>query len=600
MPPIERPLRRLMPQSPTLHLLARILRENGRAYAPRYAVAFVFMGLFAGCTALSAWMMKDVINTIFVASDSRALVWIPAAIVAIFAVKGVASYAQEVTLSRIGNRFVAEAQKRMFDHVLHMDLGFHQRHPSNDLIMRITQGANAARDMLNLMAVSLGRDALTLGGLVLVMVSMDPVMSAICLVGGPFMGIAMRRLNRRMRNVAESQNLSVATIIGAMRETAQGIRIVKAFQMEGQQRRRMHQGIEAVERMGNRMVAVQAGMNGLVEALAGLAIGLVVLYAGWRNLAFGETPGQFFAFIAALLMASDPLRRLSRLQLQLTAAAAGARAMYGLLDLPAAERPAPAAAPDLAVRGGEIRFERVRFSYKPGVLALAGLDLVAPAGRTTALVGVSGGGKTTALNLLQRFWTPDSGRILIDGQDIAEVSLASLRRRIALVSQDVFLFDGTIRDNIKAGRPEASEEETAAAARAAHADAFIRALPNGYDTPVGELGGQVSGGQRQRIALARAFLKDAPVVLLDEPTSALDSETEGVIRRALDELSEGRTTLVIAHRLATVLRADLIHVVDDGRVVESGSHRELIRAGGAYARLHRLQFEAESGHLLAV
>jgi ATP-binding cassette subfamily B protein len=598
--PLNHALSSLLAQSPTLGLLARMLRENGRAYLPRYAVAFVFMGLFAGCTALSAWMMKDVINTIFVASDPRALAWIPAAIVAIFAVKGVASYAQEVSLSRIGNRFVAEAQKRMFDHVLQMDLSFHQRHPSNDLIMRITQGANAARDMLNLMAVSLGRDALTLGGLVLVMVSMDPVMSAICLVGGPFMAIAMRRRSRRMRNVAESQNLSVATIIGAMRETAQGIRIVKAFQMEGQQRRRMHQGIEAVERMGNRMVAVQAGMNGLVEALAGLAIGLVVLYAGWRNVAFGETPGQFFAFIAALLMASDPLRRLSRLQLQLTAAAAGARAMYGLLDLTAAERPAPVAAPDLAVRGGEIRFEQVRFSYKPGVVALAGLDLVAPAGRTTALVGVSGGGKTTALNLLQRFWTPDSGRILIDGRDIAEVSLASLRRRIALVSQDVFLFDGTIRDNIKAGRPEASEEETAAAARAAHADAFIRALPNGYDTAVGELGGQVSGGQRQRIALARAFLKDAPVVLLDEPTSALDSETEGVIQRALDELSEGRTTLVIAHRLATVLRADLIHVVDEGRVVESGSHRELIRAGGAYARLHRLQFEGESGHLLAV
>jgi ATP-binding cassette subfamily B protein len=598
--PLNHALSSLLAQSPTLGLLARMLRENGRAYLPRYAVAFVFMGLFAGCTALSAWMMKDVINNIFVASDPKALVWIPAAIMAIFAVKGVASYAQEVTLSRIGNRFVAEAQKRMFDHVLQMDMGFHQRHPSNDLIMRITQGANAARDMLNLMAVSLGRDALTLGGLVLVMVSMDPVMSAICLVGGPFMAIAMRRRSRRMRNVAESQNLSVATIIGAMRETAQGIRIVKAFQMEGQQRRRMHQGIEAVERMGNRMVAVQAGMNGLVEALAGLAIGLVVLYAGWRNVAFGETPGQFFAFIAALLMASDPLRRLSRLQLQLTAAAAGARAMYDLLDLPPSERPAPAAAPDLAVRGGEIRFEQVRFSYKPGVVALAGLDLVAPAGRTTALVGVSGGGKTTALNLLQRFWTPDSGRILIDGRDIAEVSLASLRRRIALVSQDVFLFDGTIRDNIKAGRPEASEEETAAAARAAHADAFIRALPNGYDTAVGELGGQVSGGQRQRIALARAFLKDAPVVLLDEPTSALDSETEGVIQRALDELSEGRTTLVIAHRLATVLRADLIHVVDEGRVVESGSHRELIRAGGAYARLHRLQFEGESGHLLAV
>jgi ATP-binding cassette, subfamily B, bacterial MsbA len=598
--PLIRALTRRLAQSPTLGLLARMLRENGRAYLPRYAVAFVFMGLFAGCTALSAWMMKDVINNIFVASDPKALVWIPAAIVAIFAVKGLASYAQEVTLSRIGNRFVSEAQKRMFDHVLQMDLAFYQGHPSNDLIMRVTQGASAARDMLNLMAVSFGRDALTLAGLVLVMVSMDPVMSAICLAGGPLMAVAIRRLSRRMRKVAENQNLSVASIIGAMRETAQGVRIVKAFQMEGQQRRRMHQGIEAVERMGNRMVAVQATMNGLVEALAGLAIGSVVLYAGWRNLAFGETPGQFFAFIAALLMASDPLRRLSRLQLQLTAAAAGARAMYDLLDLPPSEPPAPSAAPDLAVRGGEIRFEQVRFSYKPGTPVLAGLDLVAPAGRTTALVGASGGGKTTVLNLLQRFWTPHSGRILIDGQDVAEVSLASLRRRIALVSQDVFLFDGTIRDNIRAGRPEASEEEITEAARAAHADDFIRALPNAYDTSVGELGGQVSGGQRQRIALARAFLKDAPVVLLDEPTSALDSETERVIQRALDGLGAGRTTLVIAHRLATVLRADLIHVVDGGRVVESGSHRDLMRAGGAYARLYRLQFEPESGQLLAV
>ena len=596
--PLTQALSHLIAERPTLALLVRILRDNGRAYLPRYAVAFLFMGLFAGCTALSAWMMKDVINKIFVDSDPKALAWIPAAIVAIFTVKGIASYAQEVTLSRIGNRFVAETQKRMFDHVLQMNLAFYQRYPSNELILRITQNANAARDMLNLMAVSFGRDALTLAGLMAVMVSMDPVMSAICLVGGPFLAIAMRKLSGRMRKVAESQNLSVSAIIGAMRETSQGIRIVKAFQMEGQQRRRMDRGIDAVERTGNKIVAVQAGMNGLVEVLAGLAIGLVVLYAGWRNFSFGETPGQFFAFIAALLMASDPLRRLSRLQLQLTAAAVGARMMYDLLDLPASEKPAPA--PDLAVRGGEIRFEKVCFAYEPGAPVLVDLDLVAPAGRTTALVGASGGGKTTIFNLLQRFWVPERGAILVDGQSIADASLASLRRQIALVSQDVFLFDGTIRDNIKSGHPDATDEAVAAAARVAHADAFIRALPGGYDTQVGELGGQVSGGQRQRIALARAFLKDAPIVLLDEPTSALDSETEHFIQRALDELARGRTTLVIAHRLATVLRADLIHVVEGGRVVESGSHRELLRADGAYARLYRLQFATEGEQLLAV
>jgi ATP-binding cassette subfamily B protein len=583
----------------TLRLLARIVRENGRAYAPRYAVAFAFMFAFAGATALSAYIMKDVINEIFVDRNPAALYWIPAVIMAIFTVKGLASYLQEVTLTRIGNRFVGEAQRRMFDHMLRMNIGFYQERPSNDLITIMTASANAARDMLNIVAVSFGRDAMTLIGLVVVMVTQDPILSAICLVGGPFMAVAVRRLSQRIRNAMESQYHSISTIIGAMRETSQGIRVVKAFQLEGMQRERMGLGIDAVRRMGNKIVAAQAGMNGLVEVLAGLVIGLVVLYAGWRSLSAGDTPGQFFAFIAALLMASDPLRRLSRLQLQLTASSVGAKMMYDLLDTPVSEKAAPGE-PELTVRTGEVRFDKVGFAYRPGTPVLVDLDLVAPAGRTTALVGASGGGKTTILSLLQGFWMPDRGIVSIDGQSIADVSLASLRRQIALVSQDVFLFDGTIRDNIKAGRQGASDEEVVAAARAAHADGFIRALANGYDTRVGELGGQVSGGQRQRISLARAFLKNAPIILLDEPTSALDSETELVIQRALRELTKGRTTLVIAHRLATVLRADLIHVVDGGRVVESGTHHELLKAKGAYARLYRLQFEGEAEQPIAV
>jgi ATP-binding cassette subfamily B protein len=596
---LTRALSSFVAQRPTLRLLVRIVRESGRAYLPRYAVAFLFMFVFATATALSAYMMKDVINKIFVARDPGALTWIPGAILAIFTVKGFASYLQEVTLTRIGNRFIAETQKRMFNHMLRMDMGFYQARPSNDLIMLITNGASAARDMLNIVAVSFGRDAMTLAGLVVVMVAQDPILSAICLVGGPFMAVAVRRLSQRIRKAMQNQHHSVSTIIGAMRETSQGIRIVKAFQLEDVQRERMGKGVDAVRRMGNKIVTAQAGMNGLVEVLAGLVIGLVVLYAGWRNLSAGDTPGQFFAFIAALLMASDPLRRLSRLQLQLTAASVGTRMMYDLLDQPVSEK-AALGAPELKVRGGEVRFEKVRFAYKRGTPVLADLDLIAPAGRTTALVGVSGGGKTTVFNLLQRFWVPESGAILIDGQSIAEASLVSLRRQIALVSQDVFLFDGTIRDNIKAGRGEASDEEVAAAARAADADAFIRALPHGYDTRAGELGAQVSGGQRQRITLARAFLKDAPIVLLDEPTSALDSETELVIQRALDDLTRGRTTLVIAHRLATVLRANLIHVVDGGRVVESGTHRELLSADGTYARLYELQFKGDAKQPLAV
>jgi len=589
----------LTAQRPVLGLLARILRENGRTYAPRYAVAFVFMFIFAGATALSAWMMRDVINLIFVDRDPVALTWIPAAILAIFTVKGLSSYLQEVSLARIGNRFVGETQKRMFDHLLRMDLGFYQARPSNDLIMVITQAASAARDMLNTIAVSFGRDAMTLVGLVVVMVVQDPIMSAICLVGGPFLALAMKKLSQRIRKAMESQYHTLSTIIGAVRETSQGIRIVKAFQLEGQQRERMHLGIDAVRRMGNKVVAAQAGLNGMVEVLAGLAIALVILYAGWRNFSAGDTPGQFFAFIAALLMASDPLRRLARMQLQLTAAAVGTKMMYDLLDTPVSEKDAPGAA-DLKVQGGEVRFDKVGFAYKPDTPVLTDLSFLAPAGRTTALVGTSGGGKTTMFNLLQGFWVPEHGTIAIDGQPVSSLTLASLRRQIALVSQDVFLFDGTIRDNIKAGRQDASEEEIVAAARAAHADDFIRSLPGGYDTAVGELGAQVSGGQRQRITLARAFLKDAPIILLDEPTSALDSETEYVIQHALADLTKGRTTLVIAHRLATILRADLIHVVEVGRVIESGTHAELLRAGGAYARLYHLQFSNEKGNVLSL
>ena len=376
-------------------------------------------------------------------------------------------------------------------------------------------------------------------------------------------------------------------------------RLDDAFQLEGPQRESMALGIDAVRLLGNRMTGIQAGMNGLIEVLAGLAIALVVLYAGWRNLYASDTPGHFFAFIAALLMASDPLRRLSRMQLQLTASAVIAKMMYDLLDTPVSERDEPGAV-DLKVTGAEVRFNKVGFAYKPETPVLSDLSFFAPAGRTTALVGASGAGKTTIFNLLLGFWVPERGTIAIDSQPISGLALASLRRQIALVSQDVFLFDGTIRANIKAGRQGATDDEVVAAARAAHADDFIRSLPGGYDTPVGELGTQVSGGQRQRIALARAFLKDAPIILLDEPTSALDSETELVIQRALRELATNRTTLVIAHRLATVLRADLIHVVDGGRVVELGTHDELLSANGAYARLYELQFMGEAEQQLGV
>lgn len=572
----------------TFSAIKRLLREQGRAYAPRYAVAFAFMAVFAACTAFSAWMMKDVINQIFVNRDPQALFWIPLLIAMAFVVKGVAAYFQEITLTRIGNRIVAETQARLFDHILNMDLGFFQRTTSGDLVTRLTHNVRAVREMMHLLATGLGRDLFTLAGLIGVMVKLEPMLSLVSLVGAPMAVLGLRHLTQRIKAAAKSENVAMTALVTQTREASQGIRIVKSFQLEDVMRRRMQEAVSGIERLSNRIVAVQAGVNPLMETVGGLAVAGVVFYAGWRTLSQGQAPGEFFAFVTALLMAADPLRRLSRLQLQLATCAVRVKMLYALLDTAAPEREA-GQKPALILAGGEVRFDKVSFAYKPGVPVLRDLSFTAPAGLTTALVGLSGSGKTTVFNLIQRFWSPARGVISIDGQSIADVSLASLRRQVAFVSQDAFLFEGTVRDNIAAGQEGCSEAAIVAAARAAHADEFISRLPQGYDTPVGELGGQISGGQKQRISIARAFLKDAPIILMDEPTSALDSETEQHVQAALAELTRSRTTIIIAHRLATIAKADMIHVLEAGTLVESGTQKDLVRTGGLYAKLHRMQ-----------
>lgn len=574
----------------TIAIVIRLVRDRWREYAGRYAIAFAFMGVVAGMTGLTAWIMKDVINRIFVERDPAALTWVPFAIIAIFVCKGFATYFQEVILSRIGNSLVADTQKRIFTHVLHMDAKFYQEHSSSDLTTRITYGANAARDMLNVIAVSLGRDLLTLVSLVIVMVTMNPVLAAIALLVGPFASIGLRKMVKRVQKASRSEVSSLADIIGIMRETSQGVRIVKSFQIEPFLQAKMFAAVEAVQRLSDRIARTQAGVNPLIETLGGLAIAMVVAYAGWRSMHSTEAPGELFAFITALLLAADPARRLSKMQLQLATSAIGVRLMYDLLDTPAAEIE-QSLKPDLVVTGGMIQFENVSFAYQPDNTVLNGISLVAPAGSVTAFVGPSGGGKTTVFSLLQSFWTPTQGQIFIDGQAIDSVSLQSLRRQISLVSQDVFLFEGTIRDNIAAGRSDVSDEMVRRAAKQAHAHDFIEALPRKYATPVGELGTQISGGQRQRISIARAFLKNAPIILLDEPTSALDSESEQSIQKALNELTQNRTTIVIAHRLSTIHHADVIHVIEGGKLVESGTHAQLFARDGLYRHLFSIQYE---------
>ena len=570
-------------------LIKRLVRENGREYAPQYGLAIVCMMLVAGTTSLSAYVLKYVVDTIFVHQDRAALLGITVGIVIIFVAKGFSAYFSEVILGHIGNRLVAQTQKRMFDHMLRVDVAFFQKNSSSDLVTRMSHNASAVRDMLNMVSLNLGRDFFTIIGLVITMVALDPVLSAIAFVGGPIAVLTSRKMVERIKKVMRGEAQSMSGIILITREVSQGAQVVKSFQLEPKMRTRMFYAIEAVQQRANKTLSIQAGVNPLMDTIGGCAVAAIALYAGWRNLYHGENPGQFFAFITALLMCADPARRLSRVQLQLASAAVGVRMMYELIDTPAREEEL-VGLPDLVVKSGGISLRDIAFQYVANKPVIEGITLSIPPGKVTALVGHSGGGKTTIFALLQRLRIPDAGVIEIDGQSIADVSLNSLRRNISVVGQDAFLFEGSIIDNIRAGHENALEETCIEAAKAASAHEFIMALPYGYNTQVGELGGHVSGGQRQRIALARAFLKKAPIILLDEPTSSLDSETEGVIQRGLHRLTEGKTTLVIAHRLSTILHADLIHVIEAGRVIESGTHEQLVAFGGVYNRMYKLQF----------
>ena len=570
-------------------LVRRLLLDQGRQHWQGYVVALALMGVVAAMTALAAWLMKDVINRIFVESNYGAIWWLSGAIMVIFVTKGLCGWGHAVVLARIGNRIIADTQMRVFDKLLRQGVGFYGDVPSSEIVGRIQKGAAATRDVLNLIATSLGRDTLSLIGLVLVMIVQDPMMSVIALVLMPIAAIVVKGFVKRVKKVVPREVAGMVGVVSALMETVQGIRVVKSFRLEEAMTSRMRHHVKEVEQAANRIANVSSRPVPLADALGGIAIALVIMYAGHNVIRGGQTPGEFFSFVTALLLAYEPARRLAKLNVDLSAALVGTKILFDIIDVPTAEDDA-AGRPALKVSAGRIKFEDVTFGYRPQVPVLRELSFVAEAGETTALVGTSGSGKTTIVNLIPRFWPVESGRILIDGQDIAQVSLASLRDACALVSQDVFLFAGTVGENIAFGRIGASQAEIEAAAQAAHAHEFIRQFPKGYDTEVGELGTMLSGGQRQRIAIARAILKDAPIILLDEATAALDSESEYEVQRALDELMRQRTTLVIAHRLQTVVSADKICVVDAGRIVEEGKHAVLLEAGGRYAHLHAIQF----------
>jgi subfamily B ATP-binding cassette protein MsbA len=574
-------------------LVRRLLMEVALTHWRLYAVGFALMLVAAAATAATAYLLGTMINETVVTHNFRGIVFVSLAAMGIFTAKGFAAYGGAVTLSRIGNRIIAENQRRMFDKLLHENIGFFADRHSSEFIARLTTGTVAVSQVINLLITAIGRDLMSLIGLCIVMVVQDPAMSIGGLIIAPPAFLFLRRLIRRVRGIARMQFTSGTQIIETMQEALQGMRTVKAFALEDEMRRRLAVSVGSVEHESNKMARVANRASPLMEMLGGFAIALASIYAGYRVIYTGAMPGEFGSFLAAFLLAYEPAKRLARLNIDLTNNLVGVRVLYEVIDSPAGE-PDDDHLPAMTLTEARVEFANVQFAYRADTPVLRGMSFVARSGQVTALVGPSGGGKSTVLNLLLRFYDVGSGNILVDGQNIATVSRGSLREAIAYVGQITHLFRGSIRDNIALGKLGASEAEIVAAAKAAHAHDFISSFPAGYDTPVGEHGLQLSGGQRQRVAIARALIKNAPIILLDEATASLDSESERYVQEAVAELCKGRTTIVIAHRLSTIMHADNILVVEDGLVVESGRHDELLRKGGRYALFYRLQLREQS------
>ncbi len=574
-------------------LLWRLLRENLHEQRKLYAIAILAMVAVAATTASVAWIMRYIVDAMTI-PDNQGMVFLVAfGVMVIFMVKGLATYVQVVSLTRAGNRIVAHQQIKLYDKLLRQGVSFFNLTESSDLLMRVTQSAQAARMIIDLFVTAFVRDLLTLIGLLAVMFYQQPVLSMISILIGPAAIFGIRLLLRKVREIMEQEMASLSEIIKVIQETSTGIRIIKAFALEERMASRMNKAVRQVEKRSNAIARLEAITSPLMDTLSGFAIAAVVALSAVQIFGVqGTTPGQLMSFVTALLMAYEPAKRLSRMRITIESGMVGVRMMFTLLDQPEtlSEHPDPVTLP----KGpGRITFDNVSFGYGKNRPVLRDLSMVFEAGQTTALVGPSGGGKSTILNLILRLYDPSAGTVSIDGTDISTATFLSLREKISFVGQDTFLFSASVMDNIRFGSPSASDEAVISACEAANAHEFIVELANGYDTQVGENGAFLSGGQKQRLAIARAILRDAPILLLDEATSALDSRSEALVQEAIQRLTKDRTTVVIAHRLSTVLGADKICVIDAGRLAEQGNVNALLAQGGIFRGLYDQQFGTE-------
>lgn len=574
--------------------IGRLVGDSLRAQGWLYGVAMLAMLVVAATTAGTAWMMESIIDAMTTPDMQSQVYLIALAVVALFGTKAIASYIQSVFLARAGNRIIAVQQEKLYNKLVQRGVAYFAKYESSNLLMKVTNGAQAARRLVDVIVTSFVRDAFTLVGLVFVMVYQQPVLSVMFFLVGPVALYCVRYILKSVRAIMQGELKAMAEIIKVLQETSNGIKIIKVFALESRMEDRMRGAISSVENRANSIAKLQSIASPLMEFLAGLAVaGVLVVSTMGITGSEPTSAGQLMSFITALLMAYEPAKRLSRMRVVIETTLVPIGYMFELLDEEDSMREDPQPQ-ELRSGPGEVRLRDVTFGYSGGMPVINNMNLTFEAGKTTALVGQSGGGKSTIFGLIMRFYDPDEGCIEIDGQDLQYVSFASLRRKISYVGQDTFLFSTTVMENLRYARPDASDEEIKDAARAAHAHDFITALPKGYNTQVGENGSFLSGGQKQRLAIARAILRKAEILLLDEATSALDAESEALVKEALDKLTKNVTTIVIAHRLSTVLQADRIMVVQDGEVIEQGKLDELLEENGSFRRLFDQQFKTSA------
>ncbi|MFH1033173.1 MAG: lipid A export permease/ATP-binding protein MsbA [Pseudomonadota bacterium] len=575
-------------------VLYRRLLDKVRPYWTRLFWAMVLMIIVAGASSAMAYMVKPVMDDIFVAKDRAMLFMVPLVVIVLYGVKGACSYGQTYLMQFVGQRIITQFRVDLYAHLQKLSLSYYDRVPTGELMSRITNDVNNIQGAVSSVVTGVLKDLFTIFGLIFVIFFRDWFLGIFAVGVFPLCMIPLVKFGRRLRQISHRSQETMADVTVLLHETIGGARIVKGFCREDHEIARFTNEAERLFRLRMRDVSTRAISSPLMEFLGGLGIAGIIFYGGWQVINGQSTPGTFFSFLTALIMLYEPVKRLSGLNNEIQNGLASASRVYEVLDSPPQITDKPQAL-ELPSLHEAIEFRGVSFAYRPGEMVLNNINLTVPAGQLLALVGTSGGGKTTLVNLLPRFYEVSEGAILIDGVDIRDCTVLSLRSQIAIVTQQTILFNDTVKNNILYGRPGASEEDVHEAARAAYALDFIERLPQGFDTMIGEAGALLSGGERQRLSIARAILADRPILILDEATSSLDTESELYVQKALENLMRGRTTLVIAHRLSTIQRADRILVMSAGGIVEEGRHEELLALQGLYSRLHRMQFALDQG-----